>query len=104
MKRLLKGGRLIDPAASLDGAFDLLIDGDRIARVGRDLPASLADGGEIVEVPAGIVICPGLIDMHVSPGRSTRKPSRRARRPRWRAASPPSPACRTPIRSTTTPV
>jgi dihydroorotase len=65
MKWLLRGGRVIDPAAGVDGAIDLLIDGDRIARVGRDLPVGLADGGEIVDVPAGLVICPGLIDMHV---------------------------------------
>ena len=38
MKRLLKGGRVVDPANGIDGAFDVLIDGDRIARVGRDLP------------------------------------------------------------------
>ena len=65
MKRLLKGGRLVDPANGIDGAFDLLIDGDRIGQVGRDLPASLADGGPIVDVPDGFVIVPGLIDMHV---------------------------------------
>jgi dihydroorotase len=65
MKRLLKGGRLVDPAAGLDGAFDVLIDGDRIGQVGRDLPASLANGGPIVQLPAGFVVVPGLIDMHV---------------------------------------
>lgn len=65
MKRLLKGGRLIDPAAGLDGEYDVLIDGERIAQVGRDLPAALADGGQIVAVPKGLVIVPGLIDMHV---------------------------------------
>jgi dihydroorotase len=65
MKRLLKGGRLVDPAAGLDGMLDVLIDGDRIARVGRDLPAALVDGGEIIEVPPSLIICPGLIDMHV---------------------------------------
>ena len=65
MKRLLKGGRIVDPASGLDGSFDLLIDGDRIAQVGRDLPASFADGGQIVNIPAGLVIVPGLIDMHV---------------------------------------
>jgi dihydroorotase len=65
MKRLLRGGRLVDPVAGLDGVFDLLIDGERIAQVGRDLPLSLADGGEVVDVPAGLVIVPGLIDMHV---------------------------------------
>ena len=62
MKRLLKGGRVIDPAQGLDGTFDVEIDGDRISRVGRDLPH---DGATIVEVPAGLIICPGFIDMHV---------------------------------------
>src|SRR3954463_5754932 len=61
-KMLLKGGRVVDPANGRDGVFDVLIDGDRIARVGRDLPA---DGARIVEVPSGLVIVPGLIDMHV---------------------------------------
>jgi dihydroorotase len=62
-KRLLKGGRVIDPANGRDGAFDVLLDGDRIARVGRDLPV---DGDVIViEIPSSLVICPGLIDMHV---------------------------------------
>jgi dihydroorotase len=65
MKRLLKGGRLVDPANGIDGRFDVLIDGDRIAQVGRDLPVSLADGLQVVEVPDGLVVCPGFIDMHV---------------------------------------
>jgi dihydroorotase len=62
MKKLLKGGRVVDPANGIDGTFDILIDGDRIAKVGRDLPV---DGATVVEVPAGLVVCPGLIDMHV---------------------------------------
>jgi dihydroorotase len=62
MKRLLKGGRVVDPANGIDGVHDILIDGDRIARVGRDLPA---DGAAVVEIPSGLVIAPGLIDMHV---------------------------------------
>jgi dihydroorotase len=63
MKRLLKGGRLVDPAAGRDGAFDLLIDGDRVERVGRDLPVG-ADAS-VIEIPSGFVVCPGFIDMHV---------------------------------------
>src|SRR3954470_1419683 len=62
MKRLLKGGRVVDPANGRDGMFDVLIDGDRIARVGRDLPV---DGATVVEIPDGLVVCPGFIDMHV---------------------------------------
>ena len=62
MKKLLKGGRVVDPANGIDGVHDVLIDGDRIERVGRDLPA---DGATIVEIPAGLVVCPGFIDMHV---------------------------------------
>lgn len=65
MKQLLKGGRVVDPANGLDGAFDVLLDGDRILQVGRDLPASLVDGGVVVAIPAGFIVCPGLIDMHV---------------------------------------
>ena len=62
-KRLLRGGRVVDPANGRDGMFDVLIDGDRIARVGRDLPI---DADTLVwSVPGGLVVCPGLIDMHV---------------------------------------
>jgi dihydroorotase len=62
MKKLLKGGRVVDPANGIDGVHDVLIDGDRIAACGRDLPV---DGAAVVEIPAGLVVCPGFIDMHV---------------------------------------
>ncbi len=62
MKKLLKGGRLVDPANNLDGAYDVLIEGDRVAAVGRNLPV---DGATVVTIPAGYVVSPGLIDMHV---------------------------------------
>src|SRR5262245_44509902 len=62
MKKLLKGGRVIDPANGIDGVHDVLIEGDRIARVGRDLPVN---GAEVVEIPSGLIVCPGFIDMHV---------------------------------------
>jgi len=62
-KRLLKGGHVVDPVNGRNGVFDLLIEDGRIARVGRDLPRDLAD--EVVDVPSGLLVCPGLIDMHV---------------------------------------
>ena len=60
---LLKGGRVVDPANGRDGRFDVLIDGDRIAKIGRDLPVD--DGTTVVDIPSGYIVCPGLIDMHV---------------------------------------
>jgi dihydroorotase len=62
MKRLLKGARVVDPANGIDGDFDVLIDGDRIARVERNIPAPDA---VVLDLPKGLVICPGFIDMHV---------------------------------------
>ena len=62
MKTLLKGGRVVDPANGIDGVHDVLIDGDRIARVGRDIPI---DGAHVVEIGDGLVVCLGFIDMHV---------------------------------------
>jgi len=63
MKFLLKGGRVVDPVNGRNGVFDLLIVDGRIAKVGRDLPVE--PGTTVFEVPAGFVVCPGLIDMHV---------------------------------------
>ena len=62
MKKLLKGGRVIDPVNGIDGVHDVLLDGERIERVGRDLPV---DGATVVELPSDLVVCPGFIDMHV---------------------------------------
>jgi dihydroorotase len=62
MKRLLRGGRVVDPANGIDGTFDVFIDGDRIAAVGKDLPVGDA---AVVDVPTGLIVCPGFIDMHV---------------------------------------
>jgi dihydroorotase len=61
--RLFKGGRVVDPANGRDGVFDLLIEGGRIVRIGKSLPVEA--GVTVVEVPKGLVLCPGLIDMHV---------------------------------------
>jgi dihydroorotase len=62
MKLILKGGRVIDPAAGRDGTFDVLVEDGRIARVGRDLAA---DGADVFEVHDGWLVVPGLIDIHV---------------------------------------
>jgi dihydroorotase len=63
MKRLLRGGHLVDPLQGIDGVRDVLLEGDRIAAVGQDLPAG--PDIEVIEVAAGLVLCPGFVDMHV---------------------------------------
>ncbi len=59
---LLVGGRVVDPAQGLDTALDLLLVGGRVAELGRGLSAP--DGAE-VRLVEGLVVCPGLIDVHV---------------------------------------
>ena len=63
MKLLLKGGRVVDPANGRDGEFDVLVEAGKIARVARNIPP---DGDvKAVSLPSGLVVVPGLIDMHV---------------------------------------
>src|SRR5918995_406104 len=59
---LVKGGRVVDPATGTDGMFDVLIEDGLIRRVGKDIPV---EGADVVTIPSGYVVCPGLIDMHV---------------------------------------
>src|SRR6266513_5375428 len=61
--KMLKGGRVVDPVNGRNGVFDVLMDGDRIVKVGRDLPVDA--GTTVVEIPSAFVVCPGLIDIHV---------------------------------------
>ncbi|HSL24252.1 MAG TPA: dihydroorotase [Vicinamibacterales bacterium] len=61
-RRMLKGGHVIDPRQGLNGPADVLIEGERIARIGKDLPVGDA---AVLEVPRGWIVTPGLIDMHV---------------------------------------
>jgi dihydroorotase len=58
---LLRGGRVIDPARSVDGRLDVAVRGDRIAAVEAGLPDSSA--ATVVDV-TGRLVLPGLIDTH----------------------------------------
>ena len=63
MPYLLKSGRVVDPANSLDALLDVLVgDNGTIAQVGADLQAPA--GATLIDC-AGQVVAPGLIDMHV---------------------------------------
>src|ERR1700755_905223 len=58
---LLRGGRVIDPAAGIDGQKDVAIRNGKIAAVQSDiLPASAK---EVIDV-SGKIVLPGLIDTH----------------------------------------
>jgi dihydroorotase len=59
-KLLLKGGRIIDPASSLDMVGDLLVSDDRVASVAPHVAAADA---EVIDC-RGKLVLPGLIDTH----------------------------------------
>ncbi len=72
---LLTGGRVIDPANRLDASTDLLIVDGKIAAVGADAVAKAPAGTERMSVK-GLVVCPGLIDLHVhlrEPGQTAKE-------------------------------
>lgn len=59
---LIAGGRVVDPVQGLDAPRDIAIVGHSIARVAPDLPR---DGAREVIDATGLVVTPGLIDVHV---------------------------------------
>ncbi|UCF31243.1 MAG: dihydroorotase [bacterium] len=61
MKRLIKGGRILDPASGRDEILDLLIEDGRIARLEKDMKDR--DGGDVFDA-SGLAVMPGFIDMH----------------------------------------
>lgn len=61
MKSLIKNVRVIDPALSLDEVADILIDGQTIAQVGKNIECADA---EIFD-RNGCIAVPGLVDIHV---------------------------------------
>ncbi len=72
---LLTGGRLIDPANHLDLSADLLIKDNNISALGPDAKRSAPADCERIDV-SGLVVCPGLIDMHVhlrEPGQTAKE-------------------------------
>jgi len=61
VKLLIKNGRVVDPASGIDEPRDVLIDGNRIARVDRGVRDATAE----VFDASGYVVCPGFVDIHV---------------------------------------
>ena len=65
MKTLIQHGRLVDPANSLDGNYDVLIEGEKIAKVAPSISIEETGQPDKVIDAAGKVIMPGFIDLHV---------------------------------------
>ncbi len=62
MSLLLRQGRVIDPANSVDAVQDVLIADGKIEKLGKNLAGPA--GAEVVDA-RGKIVCPGFIDIHV---------------------------------------
>ena len=60
MKTLIYGGRVIDPANGLDGAYNLLLENGKVAWIGTEVP----DADETIDA-TGKIVTPGFIDIHM---------------------------------------
>ena len=68
MKYLIKGGRVIDPANSLDGVRDIFVAGGKIEDIGEKLDLK----ADLIIDANGKIVAPGFVDMHThlrEPGR-----------------------------------
>lgn len=61
MKLLIRQGRLVDPVGGIGGVMDVLIEDAKVAVIGSDLRERDA---QVVDA-RGMVVCAGLVDMHV---------------------------------------
>ena len=58
---IIKGGHLIDPLNNIDQIMDVAIKGNKIYAVEKSIPRGLAK--QVVDA-SGLIVSPGLIDMH----------------------------------------
>ena len=60
---LIKGGRVVDPANKVDALMDVLLRDGHVAEVG--LPNKVRGGADEKFDARGLIVTPGLIDLHV---------------------------------------
>jgi dihydroorotase len=58
---ILRGGRVVDPSQKLDALTDVAFAGGKVAAIGSSLKA---DAGTDVRDVSGLIVTPGLIDLH----------------------------------------
>ena len=61
---VIRGGHLIDPAAGVDAQKDILLQDGHVAEIAGPGKLKGANGAEALDA-TGLVVAPGLIDMHV---------------------------------------
>ena len=68
---LIKGGRVIDPAAQLDALMDVLLRDGHVAEIAG--ANKIRSGADATFDARGLIVAPGFIDLHVhlrEPGQS----------------------------------
>src|ERR1700741_2607671 len=58
---ILRGGRVVDPSQKLDALTDVAFAGGKVAAIGSSLKA---DAGTDVRDVSGLIVSPGLINLH----------------------------------------
>jgi dihydroorotase len=58
---VIKGGRVIDPRNNINAEMDIAVKDGKIAKLAKDIPAS--EGKQVVNAK-GMIVSPGLIDIH----------------------------------------
>jgi len=61
---VIRGGHLIDPAAGVDAAKDILLKDGRVAEIAAPGKLKSANGAEVLDA-TGLTVTPGLVDIHV---------------------------------------
>jgi dihydroorotase len=61
---IIRGGQLVDPAAGVDAPKDIFLKDGKVAEIAAPGKLKLANGAEVLDAK-GLVVAPGLVDMHV---------------------------------------
>ena len=62
MKKLIKNGLVVDGSGNPGFKADVLLDGEKIAKIGN-VSEGEAEGAEVIDAE-GLVVAPGFIDTH----------------------------------------
>jgi dihydroorotase len=62
MKLLIKNGRVIDPSNKIDKIYDILVVGDKITKIGKNIKEHSSD--TTVIDAKNMIVVPGIIDVH----------------------------------------